>query len=101
MAYEVIISGDVLKMLDSIVFYLENNWSKKIAKKFLINFYAKVDALVSNPAINPKSSKSKSTSIRKMLITKHNMLYYEVHDNTIELLQLFDTRQSPAKNKFE
>lgn len=99
MAYEVIISGDVLKMLDSIVFYLENNWSKKIAKKFLINFYAKVDALVSNPAINPKSSKS--TSIWKMLITKHNMLYYEVHDNTIELLQLFDTRQSPAKNKFE
>jgi plasmid stabilization system protein ParE len=99
MAYKVIFSPDVLNGLDAIVFYLERNWSKAVAKKFLLLFYEKVDIIASNPAIGRKSSKY--SSIRKMLITKHNMLYFEVFPDRIELLQVFDTRQDPAKNKFE
>ena len=99
MAFQVIISSDVLNALDSIVFYLEEKWSKTVARKFLVRFYEKVDSIASNPTISRKSTKY--PSIRKVLITKHNMLYYEVFDDRIELLQIFDTRQDPAKNKFE
>lgn len=99
MAYEVIISDDVLITLDAVVFYLERNWSKKIAERFLHTFYQKVDAIATNPAISRKSSKH--SSIKKILITKHNILYYKVIEDRIELLQIFDRRQDPAKNKFE
>jgi plasmid stabilization system protein ParE len=99
MAYKVIVSKDVLNGLDAIIFYLERNWSKAVAKKFLLRFYEKVDAIAINPAIGRKSSRH--SSVRKTLITKHNMLYFEVFPDHIELLQIFDTRQNPAKNKFE
>ncbi len=99
MAYKVIISTDVLNGLDAIVFYLERNWSKAVAKKFLLRFYEKVDAIATNPAIGRRSPRH--SSVRKILITKHNMLYFEVSSDHIELLQIFDTSQNPAKNKFQ
>lgn len=99
MAYSVVFSNDVLNRLDAIVFYLERNWSKAVAKRFLIRFYERVDTIALNPALGRKSSRYES--IRKILITKHNMLYFEVFNDRIELLQLFDTRQNPAKNKFD
>ena len=99
MAYKVIFFNDVLNRLDAIVFYLERNWSKAVAKKFLLRFYEKVDTIASNPLLGRKSSRY--TSIRKFLITKHNMLYFEVFSDHIEILQIFDTRQNPAQNRFE
>jgi plasmid stabilization system protein ParE len=99
MAHKVIFSKDVLIRIDAIVFYLEKNWSKTVAKNFLLRFYEKIDTIASNPALGRKSSRY--SSIRKILITKHNMLYFEVFNNRIELLQIFDTRQNPAKNKFD
>lgn len=99
MAYKVIFSKDVLNKLEAVVFYLEMNWSKTVAKDFLFRFYEKIDIIASNPAIGRRSSRYHS--IRKTLITKHNILYFEVFSDRIELLQIFDTRQDPAKNKFE
>ncbi len=99
MAYEVIISTDVLKSLDAVVFYLERKWSANVAKKFLRTFYKKVDAIAINPAIGRKCLRY--SSIRKAYITKHNILYYELIEDRIELLQIFDSRQNPAKNIFE
>ncbi len=54
MAYEVIISAGVLKTLDAIIFYLESNWSKKVAVDFLLTFYEKVDTI----ALTPQSEES-------------------------------------------
>ena len=89
MAYEVIISTDVLKSLDAVVFYLERKWSANVAKEFLRTFYKKVDAIAINPSISRKSSRY--PTIRKIFITKHNILYYEVFEERIELLQIFDS----------
>jgi len=55
--------------------------------------------LASNPKIGIKSKSDKT--IRSLLVTKHNRLYFSVDDDKILLLQLFDTRQHPSKNKFE
>jgi plasmid stabilization system protein ParE len=99
MAYEVIISDEVFDTLNSIVLYLEKRWSKKVAENFLSTFYEKVDAIAVNPTIGRKSGRQ--PSIRKILITKHNMLYYEINGNRIELLTIFFTAQDPSKNIFE
>jgi plasmid stabilization system protein ParE len=59
-----------------------------------------VDAIAINPSISRKSSRY--PTIRKIFITKHNIiLYYEVFEERIELLQIFDSRQNPEKNIFE
>ena len=99
MAYEIIVSDEVFSALNAVVLYLEKRWSKKDAEKFLLIFYDRVTAIANNPTIGRKTTKN--TSIRKILITKHNMLYYEVTGNRIELLTIFFTAQDPGKNKLE
>lgn len=99
MAYQIIISNEVFDALNSIVFYLEKKWSKKVAENFLHTFYEKIDSIGSNPNIGRKSGRA--FSIRKILITKHNLLYYEINGNSIHLLAIFYTAQNPSKNIFE
>ena len=99
MANEIIISNEVFSALNAVVLYLEKRWSKKVAENFLFIFYDRVDAIANNPNIGRKTNKYQG--IRKILITKHNMLYYEIRGNRIELLTIFFTVQDPSKNKFE
>ena len=98
MAYEVIFSDEVFEKLNSIVFYLETNWSKQVAENFLIIFYNRID----NLSFNPKAGMQilNNSSVRKFVITKHNTLYYEIFENRIELLTIFFNPQNPVKNKY-
>jgi hypothetical protein len=43
---------------------------------------------------------SEKYCIRSILLTKHNRLFYRIKDETIELLNIFDTRQNPEKQPF-
>ena len=99
MAYEVIISDEVFSALNAVVLYLEKRWSKKVAADFLLIFYEKVDTISKNPSVGRKTHKN--PAIRKLLITRHNMLYYEVTGNQLALLTMFFTAQDPEKNEFE
>ena len=99
MAYKVIISDEVFNSLNSVTAYLEARWSKRVAQNFLLTFYEKVDAIIKHPNIGKRTIKN--PAIRKLLITKHNMLYYEVSGSTIHLLTIFFTIQDPGKNKME
>jgi hypothetical protein len=38
---------------------------------------------------------------QQTLLTKHNLLYYEIDGDRIELLTIFFTAQDPSKNIFE
>jgi plasmid stabilization system protein ParE len=99
MAYQVIISAEVFNAVNSIVLYLEAKWSKKVAENFLLTFYEKVEALSKHPTIGKRSNKN--PTIRRILITKHNMLYYQINESNIELLNIFYTAQDPLKNKLD
>ncbi len=99
MAYEVIFSEEIFERLNSIIFYLENNWSKEVAEAFLKKFYSIIDNLANDPKAGMQTLKK--SSIRKFVITKHNTLYYEISENRIELLTIFFNVQNPNKNKLE
>ena len=43
----------------------------------------------------------KDPSIRSIVVTKHNKLYYRITSVKIEILNIFDTRQNPEKNLFQ
>jgi len=41
----------------------------------------------------------KEPDVRSIVVTIHNRLYYRVSVTHIEVLNIFDIRQDPAKNK--
>lgn len=99
MAYKVVVSDNVDLALNSIVYHLETKWSKKIAENFIVIFYKIIEQLSRNPYIGIKTEKDPLT--RKKIITKHNVLYYEIIGEEIHLLNIFFAKQNPEKNTFE
>lgn len=79
-------------------FYLREKWGYKVTSNFIEIVEFKLDSLSKQPFIGRLS---KDGETRMLLITKHNKLYYQITENMIELLEIFDTRQNPVKNKFE
>lgn len=97
MAYEIIWTDNAREDLKSIFKFLRDDWSTVIADKFLEECEIKIDLISHFPYIGIQSEKIKS--VHRILITKHNALYYKVEANKIILLDFFDTRQNPSKNK--
>ncbi len=81
-----------------IILYLEEAWSVEIAEAFVVLTESRLEIVSQHPLIGIFSEKQ--NDIRSILITKHNRLYYRVDQNKLIVLNIFDTRQNPASNKF-
>ena|SRR5258706_2104818 len=79
--------------------YLLKEWSLKVADDFINNLEERVQNLSLFPHIGIASIKD--PSIRSIVVTKHNKLYYRTWPKKIEILGIFDTRQSPQKNRYD
>lgn len=99
MAVPIIWSQNSIYDFERIINYLKNNWSERIALDFEYKLYNKVELLANQPLIG-KTSASFNT-IKSILITKHNRLYYQLTDLGLEVLNILDTRQNPDKNIYE
>jgi toxin ParE1/3/4 len=96
--YKIIWSSEALNNLTDILNYLLENWNEKVANIFLDKLDKKVLLLSNQPFVGYISEKD--SSIRSVLLSKHNRLYYSIYNNTIELLRILDTRQNPKKNPY-
>jgi plasmid stabilization system protein ParE len=85
--------ADVVKLNE----FLENKWNIKVAKDFFEILNKKMNLVINHPLIGTPSK----FGSRRILVTKHNKLYYRIKGNKVMFLQLFDTRQQPSKNKYE
>ncbi len=79
--------------------WLEKRWSFEIAEKFILKLYRLVDLIAAQPTIG--SISERHNNVRKILLSKHNRIYYHFDDKTLTFLDLFDTRQNPKRNKYE
>lgn len=86
---------DYRKVID----YLLEDWSITVAEEFIQNTESRIETLTFFPNLGLSSDKMKN--IKSIVLTKHNKLYYRISDETITILNIFDTRQNPTKNKFE
>ncbi len=98
MAYEVRWTENAKEDFERILTFLEKEWSLKIAENFVSKFFSKLDVISEYPFVGSESVKVKK--VRKILVTKHNVLYYMIQRNEIILLDFFDTRQDIDKDKF-
>jgi addiction module RelE/StbE family toxin len=86
----------VLQDLETIVSYIESEWSQAIAHKFVDELLERVETLSGQPFMGMASQKH--ANIRSIKVSKHNRLYYKVEKDRLVLLNIFDLRQHPDKN---
>ena len=98
MAFKISWSETALEDYNRIVIYLISNWSISIASDFEDIVNKKLENLSQRPYLGIRSQKN--SSIRSILFTPHNRLYYRITGQTIELLTIIDTRQNTEQNRY-
>lgn len=81
--------------LDRIIDYLLYRWSEKEVKNFAQKLDKRLVLISANPRLFPKTSRRKN--VRRSVLTKHTVIYYETSTDTIKIVALFDPRQRPEK----
>jgi plasmid stabilization system protein ParE len=99
MAYEIIVTDHFEETVAQTANWLQYRWSADSALKFQSKLLSIVVKISNRPGIGRVSLKDKT--VRSVLVTKHNRLYYSISGNSIILLELFETKQNPRRNKFE
>jgi len=80
--------------------YLSDKWTQKDVEVF----YWKFEKLRTELSINPYlfSYYNRKTGIRKVPVTKHNMVYYLIDEENklVEIITIFNVFQDPKKLRF-
>jgi len=93
MHYKVTISKRAENNIEVLYEYLNDNWPDKVRIDFIKSLKKEVDYLRVNPYINQKSDLKRG--IRRSIITKHNILYYRILDEEVEIITIQDSRMNP------
>ena len=98
MALQIEWTPNALQDYEQVINYLLKAWSINAAIDFVNKLEEKIYYISLFPNVGIGSVKE--PSIRSILITKHNRVYYQVHLTKILILDIFDTRQDPKKIKY-
>jgi plasmid stabilization system protein ParE len=93
----VVISPLAQQDIESILKYLSENWDQKVIEQFL----QKLELFYVIVSINPRvfGYYNKSKNIRNYAIGKQQVIYYRIGRKCVEIITVFDSRQSPLKLK--
>jgi plasmid stabilization system protein ParE len=83
--------------LQNIIDYLLHKWTEKEVKNFVRKLDKRLELISINPRLFPKTNKRKN--VRRSVLTRHTVIYYETTSDTIRIVTLFDPRQAPQKLK--
>ena len=83
--------------LDQIINFLKDDWSEKTAKEFLLKINSKLNFIKEFPFLYHLTEYR--DDVRKCVVAKQVSLYYEIKENGILILSVFDSRQSPENLK--
>ncbi len=98
MAFKIIWAPKAKETFFDIINYLELAWGEKQITEFVNQADHILDFIKENPYL---FKKSEIPDVHQVLITKHNILFYQINQstNTVELMLFWDTRQNPSKLK--
>lgn len=99
MALQIIWTENALEDYKRVIDYLIEEWTPEIAEKFTETVQLRLETLSNYPFLGIVSTRQ--TSVRSISVSKHNRLYYRIASASIEVLNVFDTRQDPKKNKYD
>ncbi len=96
MAKEIRWTSEAENTFETIVNYLEKNWSKKEVSNFVQATFRTIDFISKQPLIFRKVN---IKDVHEALITPHNLLIYKISSSHIDLIMFWDTRKNPKKKK--
>jgi plasmid stabilization system protein ParE len=99
MAYKIIYKKRFQTKLFKLLDYLKKEWGDNVSDNFIYRLQSRLRTLSQQPYIGASSTVIKS--VRSILITKQNRLYYRIKDDIIEVLNMYDTRINPKKNPYK
>lgn len=97
--YKILWTDFALSELKDAIDYLQENWTERELQNFSREIEKTVNLLSHNPNLFQASDLKKE--IRRVIIAKHNTLYYQVKGNTVEILSFFSNRQNPKIRKMK
>ena len=99
MVYKIIYKKRFQTKLFKLLDYLKQKWGGNVANNFILRLQNRLHTLSEQPYIGASSTVIKS--VRSILLTKHNRIFYRIKDDTIEVLNMYDTRSNPKKNPYK
>lgn len=93
--YKIVWSDEALQNLQKILDYLDEIWTIREVRKFVKQLDNRLQLLEQNPFSFPVFIQS--TKLRKSVLTKHISIYYQIVDQNIRLISIFDNRQNPKR----
>ena len=93
----VFLSKSAEEKLSKLTEYLLENWGVKAKKYFIDKLTEKINQIALQPQSCPQSLAFKN--LYKCVVTKQTTFYYRIATSpkAIEIITIFDTRQSPDK----
>lgn len=95
--YKILWTDFSLSELEKTIEYLKENWTDRELQTLASEIEKTLNLLSHNPNLFQASDIKKD--IRRVIIAKHNTLYYRINNNTIEIISFFSNRQNPKKRK--
>lgn len=93
--YKLIWSNLALADLKNIIDYLLEKWTQKEIQNFARRLDKRLNLIATNPNLFPKTFKRRN--VRRSVLTKHTVIYYETSEGIVTIVTLFDPRQNPQK----
>ena len=80
--------------LQGILTYLEENWTEREIAKFFRKLDNQISIIQNQPKAFPATQKN---NVRCSVLTSQTTIYYDILKDSVRIVALFDTRQSPEK----
>lgn len=90
--YKLFWSDEALKNLESILDYLNNQWTQREVDKFKKQLSKQLDLIINNPRLFPKSDYN--PNLRKAVLSKYTTIFYKISEKEIYLVYLFHNSQN-------
>jgi plasmid stabilization system protein ParE len=92
---KIIVSKRASKKLESLLEYLEDEWSVDVKLRFIEKLDRALKQIDLFPQSNPLSEIKKG--LFRVVITRHITLFYQFDSKTIKVITLFANRMDPKK----
>ncbi|MDP2061214.1 MAG: type II toxin-antitoxin system RelE/ParE family toxin [Flavobacteriaceae bacterium] len=99
MKREIRLSKRAIRKLNSLLVYLEEEWSTKVKHEFILKLDKSLKQIQKLPDSFPESEKIRG--LRKCVVTKQTTVFYKYSETTIDVITIFDNRQNPKSLKKE
>ena len=95
--YKLFWTAESIQNLESILDYLSSEWGEKEVSQFRKMLSRQISLIQKFPLIFPASDIS--PRLRKAVLSKQTIVFYEIKEQFIYIVYLFNTFQNPEKIK--